>query len=204
MAHKGTQAILLQDVDKLGRKGDVVNVAAGYMRNYLEPRKLALAASDGMGVQVQRQEEMRRRHGLILLDAFGLNNTYAPCVTQETAKKHGLRKISDLTRVPQLRVVVDQSFLTRPDGWSGLAKKYDLRFHEPPSQISPNLLYKALEGNKVDLVIGFATDWQIQALNLVVLEDDRGYFPNYHGDPDPRRNFETLPRNRHRPPAFGG
>jgi len=129
------------------------------------------------------REEMRRRHGLILLDAFGLNNTYAPCVTQETAKKYGLRKISDLTRVPQFRVVVDQSFLTRPDGWSGLVKKYDLRFHEPPSQISPNLLYKALEGNKVDLVIGFATDWQIQALNLVVLEDDRGYFPNYHGAP---------------------
>jgi large subunit ribosomal protein L9 len=62
MAHKGTQAILLQDVEKLGRKGDVVNVAAGYMRNYLEPRKLALAASDGMVSQVRRQEELRRRH----------------------------------------------------------------------------------------------------------------------------------------------
>jgi large subunit ribosomal protein L9 len=62
MAHKGTQAILLQDVEKLGRKGDVVNVAAGYMRNYLEPRKLALAASDGMVAQVRRQEELRRRH----------------------------------------------------------------------------------------------------------------------------------------------
>ena len=62
MAHKGTQAILLQDVDKLGRKGDVVNVAAGYMRNFLEPRKLALAAGDGMVAQVQRQEEMRKRH----------------------------------------------------------------------------------------------------------------------------------------------
>jgi large subunit ribosomal protein L9 len=62
MAHKGTQAILLQDVDKLGRKGDVVNVAAGYMRNFLEPRKLALAASDGMIEQVRRQDELRRRH----------------------------------------------------------------------------------------------------------------------------------------------
>jgi large subunit ribosomal protein L9 len=62
MAHKGTQAILLQDVDKLGRKGDVVNVAPGYMRNFLAPRKLALKATDGMVAQVQRQEEMRRRH----------------------------------------------------------------------------------------------------------------------------------------------
>src|SRR5262249_41368566 len=36
---------------------------------------------------------------------------------------------------------------------------------------------------KADLVVGFATDWQIDALNLVVLEDDRGYFPSYHGAP---------------------
>ena len=62
MAHKGTQAILLQDVEKLGRKGDVVNVAPGYMRNYLAPRRLAMQANDGLVAQVQRQEDMRRRH----------------------------------------------------------------------------------------------------------------------------------------------
>jgi len=62
MTHKGNQAILLQDVEKLGRKGDVVNVAPGYLRNYLAPRKLAMPANDGIVAQVRRQEEMRRRH----------------------------------------------------------------------------------------------------------------------------------------------
>ena len=62
MSSKGTQAILLQDVEKLGRKGDVVNVAPGYLRNYLGPRKLALQASDGLVAQVRRQEDLRRRH----------------------------------------------------------------------------------------------------------------------------------------------
>ena len=62
MSHKGTQAILLQDVEKLGRKGDVVNVAPGYLRNYLGPRKLAQTATPGMVEQMQRQEELRRRH----------------------------------------------------------------------------------------------------------------------------------------------
>ena len=62
MSSKGTQAILLQDVEKLGRKGDVVNVASGYLRNYLGPRKLAETATDGKVAQVQRQEELRRRH----------------------------------------------------------------------------------------------------------------------------------------------
>jgi large subunit ribosomal protein L9 len=62
MTQKGTQALLLQDVEKLGRKGDVVNVAAGYLRNYLGPRRLAMPANDGLVEQVRRQEELRRRH----------------------------------------------------------------------------------------------------------------------------------------------
>jgi len=62
MASKATQAILLQDVEKLGRKGDVVHVAPGYMRNYLGPRKLAEAATDARVSEVQRQAEQRRRH----------------------------------------------------------------------------------------------------------------------------------------------
>ncbi len=127
--------------------------------------------------------EMRRRYGLVLLQPFGLDNTYAPSVTQETARRYRLRTISDLRRTPQLQVVIDMSFLTRPDGWNGLLQKYDLHFDRPPIKVSPNLLYEALKQKEADLVIGFATDWQIQALELVVLEDDRGYFPHYHGAP---------------------
>jgi glycine betaine/choline ABC-type transport system substrate-binding protein len=135
------------------------------------------------------REEMRRRYGLVLLQPFGLDNTYAPSVTQETADRFHLHKISDLQRTPRLRVVVDTSFLTRPDGWSGLIKTYDLRFDIPPKQINPNLLYEAMKQHEADLVIGFATDWQIEALNLVVLADDRGYFPQYHAAPLAREDL---------------
>jgi large subunit ribosomal protein L9 len=62
MTQRGTQAILLQDVDKLGRKGDVVQVAPGYFRNYLGPRRLAEAATDARVAEAQHQDEMRRRH----------------------------------------------------------------------------------------------------------------------------------------------
>ena len=62
MTHKGTQALLLQDDEQLGSKGDVVNVAPGDLRNYLAPRRLAMQANDGLVAQVQRQEDMRRRH----------------------------------------------------------------------------------------------------------------------------------------------
>ena len=46
--------ILLKDVEKLGLKGDVVNVARGYARNYLLPRKLAEVATDGRIAEVKR------------------------------------------------------------------------------------------------------------------------------------------------------
>jgi large subunit ribosomal protein L9 len=54
------QAILLNDVDGLGEAGTVVNVARGYMRNYLQPRGLAEVATPGRIAEVRRREEQRR------------------------------------------------------------------------------------------------------------------------------------------------
>jgi large subunit ribosomal protein L9 len=51
------QAILLQDVDDLGRRGDPVDVSPGYLRNYLVPRKLAQAATPGALEEAQRRRE---------------------------------------------------------------------------------------------------------------------------------------------------
>ena len=54
--------ILLQDVDKVGLKGEVVNVARGYARNYLLPRRLAEPATAGRLAELQRHQELRARH----------------------------------------------------------------------------------------------------------------------------------------------
>jgi large subunit ribosomal protein L9 len=54
------QAILLDEVEGLGEAGTVVNVARGYMRNYLMPRGLAEAATPNRIAEVQRREEKRR------------------------------------------------------------------------------------------------------------------------------------------------
>jgi len=54
------QAILLKDVDGLGAAGAVVNVSRGYMRNYLQPRRLAEVATPGLIAEVQRREERRK------------------------------------------------------------------------------------------------------------------------------------------------
>ena len=51
------QAILLEDVDQLGQRGDPVDVSPGYLRNYLIPRKLAAAATPGALEEAQRRRE---------------------------------------------------------------------------------------------------------------------------------------------------
>jgi large subunit ribosomal protein L9 len=56
------EVILLTDVDKVGLRGEVVNVARGYARNYLLPRKLAEPATAGRIAELQRLDEQRARH----------------------------------------------------------------------------------------------------------------------------------------------
>jgi large subunit ribosomal protein L9 len=54
------QAILLSEVEGLGEAGSVVNVARGYMRNYLLPRGLAELATPARIAEIQRREEQRK------------------------------------------------------------------------------------------------------------------------------------------------
>jgi large subunit ribosomal protein L9 len=52
------EVILREHIDNLGRRGDVVKVAAGYARNYLLPRKLALAVTDANKRQIDREKKV--------------------------------------------------------------------------------------------------------------------------------------------------
>ena len=52
------EVILREHIDNLGRRGDVVKVAAGYARNYLLPRQLALAVTDSNKRQIEREKKV--------------------------------------------------------------------------------------------------------------------------------------------------
>ena len=56
------EVILLRDVEKVGLRGEVVNVAAGYARNFLLPRKLAEQATAARVAEARKVEERRARH----------------------------------------------------------------------------------------------------------------------------------------------
>jgi large subunit ribosomal protein L9 len=54
--------ILLQDVEKVGLRGEVVSVARGYMRNYLAPRRLAEEATPARVAELEKRDAQRARH----------------------------------------------------------------------------------------------------------------------------------------------
>jgi glycine betaine/choline ABC-type transport system substrate-binding protein len=124
-----------------------------------------------------------------VLPSLGFNNTFAIVVRGDDARKNNLRTISDAARVaPQWRPGFGYEFMERPDGYNGLRKKYGLQFADTPRVLDLGLLYRALLENQVDLVAGNSTDGILSAHDLVILEDDKHYFPAYEAVPVVRQD----------------
>jgi osmoprotectant transport system permease protein len=170
---------------------------AGELDVYVEYSGTALAdilARPVPADPAQVLPEVRQRYaalGLDVLDPLGFDNTYALVVRDDDARRLPLRRISDLgPHAARLRVGLFGEFLERPDGMKGLTAAYGLHFGPAPREMDLGLLYTALLDRQVDLVVGSATDGLIAARNLVVLEDDRHYFPPYDAVPVTSRRAE--------------
>jgi osmoprotectant transport system substrate-binding protein len=136
--------------------------------------------SDPVGVRRFVAEEYRKRWDLVWAPPLGFENTFAIVVRAEDARRLNLRRISDLAaHAKTLRPGFGYEFLEREDGFPGLARTYGLVFGQRPAQMDLGLLYPALQSGTVDVVAGNSTDGLIAAMGLVVLEDDRRYFPPY-------------------------
>ena len=120
------------------------------------------------------------REGLHWGPELGFNNTFAIIVRKEDAAKLGLVTIADLKKVQtRFQPGFGYEFVERPDGWSGLSHAYGLRFTSQPKTMDLGLTYKALAANRVDVIAGNSTDGLIDPLGLVVLRDERRFFPPY-------------------------
>lgn len=129
------------------------------------------------------------RFSLEWMKPLGFNNTFAMVVRGEDARRLGLKSVSDAApHAPQWRAGFGYEFMERPDGFQGLAETYGLRFGRPPRTMELGLIYRALKEGQVDIVAGNSTDGVIDALDLVVLEDDRRYFPPYEAAPVVRQD----------------
>jgi osmoprotectant transport system permease protein len=134
---------------------------------------------DPRAVFAKVQRAFDERFGVRWLPPLGFENTYAIAVRRETADRLGLRTLSDLARVaPQLTAGLTPDFIGRPDGLPGLRRAYGMRFGDV-RPLAQALKYRALASGGVDVVDGYSTDGLIDRYGLVVLEDDRRFFPPY-------------------------
>jgi osmoprotectant transport system permease protein len=116
--------------------------------------------------------------GLALSDPIGFENTYALAVSRAVATRIGLTKVSDLAAHPELRVALSHEFAGRADGWRGLEERYGLSYPSV-AVIDHALAYEAISRGEADVVDVYTTDPKIARFNLVVLTDDRHFFPPY-------------------------
>ena len=164
---------------------------AGRIDAYVEYTGTALTAilhdpiqSNLSAVFERVKNEYQQRFGLVVMPSLGFNNTFAIVVRGEDARRFNLKTIDDAARyTPQWRAGFGYEFMERPDGYEDLAKVYGLQFNTPPRILDLGLLYRALLSEQVDIVAGNSTDGLIAARDLVVLEDDKHYFPPYEAVP---------------------
>jgi osmoprotectant transport system substrate-binding protein len=160
---------------------------AGQMDFYVEYTGTALTAvlgepssNDTEGVYRAVRDAYRNRFGFEVGPPLGFNNTFAIVVRSEDTQRLKLRTISDLVpHASQWRAGFGYEFMERSDGYPGLSRAYGLKFAATPSIMDLGLLYRALKEHQVDVVAGSSTDGLIIALGMVILEDDRHFFPPY-------------------------
>jgi osmoprotectant transport system permease protein len=121
---------------------------------------------------------LARKYGIEVAAALGFENTYALAMQRERARRLGVRSIDDLSGVaPRLEIAGDYEFFQRAE-WRALTKAYALAFRAERS-MDPTLMYAAVAAGEVDVISAYSTDGRIAALDLVLLEDDRGVIPPY-------------------------
>lgn len=157
----------------------------------LKEKPLAGAAAI---IEAVRRGYWERFH-LAWLEPAPFNNTQALATTKQVAEKYGLRTYSDLAaRAGELRLGGPPEFAERADGIKGLQQAYGgFRFKEFKQLGSGSLRYQALKNGEVDVIVAFGTDGQISGMGLVLLRDDRSFYPVYQAAPVVRQ--DVLDRN---------
>jgi osmoprotectant transport system substrate-binding protein len=122
--------------------------------------------------------------GLNWLEPSAFNNTYCLAMTEEKADEMGIVTVSDLQANSEGLVFgATAEFMERPDGLPGMEETYGAFAFEEALSFDPGLKYSGLAEGELDVTTCFGTDGQISAMNLRVLEDDKGFWPPYNAAP---------------------
>lgn len=128
----------------------------------------------------QVKEQYETEFSFTWSERFGFNNTYTLAVRREDAEAYGLETFSDLAAVSENFVFgAEYDFFERDDGYDGLVDYYGFTF-KGVEEMDIGLKYQAIETGQVSVINAFSTDGPLHVDDtLVVLADDRLFFPTY-------------------------
>ena len=129
------------------------------------------------------KKELQKKYNLTALKQMNFNNTYAMAIKQSLANKYKISKLSDLKVYGgMLRAGTTLEFLNRADGMEGLEHAYNFKFNSTKG-LDGASRYVAQQSNDIDIIDAFATDGLLKKFKLVVLKDDKHFFPPYYAVP---------------------
>ncbi len=132
---------------------------------------------------------------LSYIGLYGFNNSYGLAIRKEIAEKFDIKTYSDLSKFSENLVYGGEyDFFEREDGYKGLSDLYGLKFKDIVN-IDVGLKYDAMNYKDIDVMNVFTTDGQISRGDIVILEDDKSFFPKYYAGTVVRRDIlEKHPR----------
>ncbi|MDR0447888.1 MAG: hypothetical protein LBH07_04395 [Treponema sp.] len=161
-------------------KTGVVDVYVEYTGTFFGNHHIYSTIREDMGVYDLNKRVLEERYNILMLEPLGFNNTYAIAVRADVAAEYSLKTISDLAKVSSNFIFGGtDAFHSRYDGLANLKRIYDLKYKEEKS-MGWIERYFAIDNNEIQVCSSFSTDGMLLEHNLVVLEDDKHFFPPYH------------------------
>ena len=148
--------------------------------------------SDPKAIYATVRDAFAKRYRLAWLTPSPMNDSQALATTQAIAKRYGITTLSKLAPLAsQLRLATIPEFTSRADGLPGLQKFYGGFTFADVKSYDIGLKYDALLQGSADVATAFTTDGAIAANHLVVIIDDRHFWPAYNVAPVVRQEVLT-------------
>ncbi|HZG59247.1 MAG TPA: glycine betaine ABC transporter substrate-binding protein [Anoxybacillus sp.] len=122
----------------------------------------------------------KEKFNLIWLEPTQVNDSQGLVTTKKVAEKYNLYTISQLANLaPQLRMAAVPEFEEREDGLKGLKKFYGGFNFKSINLYDYGVKYRVLLNDEADVTVGFTTDGDLTNPDLVLLQDDKKFWPPY-------------------------
>ncbi|NGQ93941.1 glycine/betaine ABC transporter substrate-binding protein [Brevibacillus sp. SYP-B805] len=125
-------------------------------------------------------QNYKEKFHLVWLEPTNINDSQGLVTTRKVAEKYNLYTISKLAELaPQLRLAAVPEFEEREDGLKGLQKHYGGMNFNSVKLYDYGVKYRVILNDEADVTVGFTTDGDLTNKDLVLLEDDKKFWPPY-------------------------